>query len=213
MTDCRYCPEGCAVGRGKCHCGCGKDANVATRNQPKYGYVVGEPYKHLAGHSFKRAKAPEGMWFCAECEEFKNSDQFYAGSNPAAPETLHPYCIPCAAIRNARHYQTVKSDPAAWRALQERAFSKKYGITMDEYDAKWDEQSGVCGICQRPQSFYDKAGQLASLSVDHCHESGEFRGLLCRPCNLGLGSFRDNPAALRAAADYLENHLARTEGD
>ena len=44
------------------------------------------------------------------------------------------------------------------------------------------------------------------LSVDHCHKTNEFRGMLCANCNAGLGLFKDNPQALRQAAEYLEKH-------
>jgi hypothetical protein len=54
---------------------------------------------------------------------------------------------------------------------------------------------GVCAICKEPGSC-----------VDHDHATGSARGCLCRNCNLGVGNFRDNPARLRAAADYLEKH-------
>jgi hypothetical protein len=60
-------------------------------------------------------------------------------------------------------------------------------------------QNGCCAICNRPEST-DKA-----LSLDHCHKTGEIRGLLCQGCNLGLGWFRDSPETLKAASEYLAN--------
>ena len=57
-------------------------------------------------------------------------------------------------------------------------------------------QEEACAICGYPQFSED-------LSIDHCHETGEVRGLLCKHCNLGLGHFRDDPERLKAAIDYL----------
>lgn len=59
------------------------------------------------------------------------------------------------------------------------------------------EQGGRCGVCRTPIT-------IGRCHVDHCHVTGVVRGLLCATCNNGLGSFKDDPALLRAAADYLE---------
>jgi len=73
---------------------------------------------------------------------------------------------------------------------------KKYGLTSEEYEALLKKQGGVCKICQMPSK--------SRLRVDHDHKTGKVRGLLCTGCNIGLGQFKDNAAALKAAADYIE---------
>jgi hypothetical protein len=75
---------------------------------------------------------------------------------------------------------------------------KKYGIDWKTWHALLIAQSGRCDICRDP---------LVDPNVDHDHESGAVRGLLCRDCNLGLGNFRDDPDRLREAAKYLEGSL------
>ena len=60
-------------------------------------------------------------------------------------------------------------------------------------------QDGLCAIC----------GTAPAAHVDHDHETGAVRQLLCFHCNGGLGQFRDDPVVLRAAADYVERHRAR----
>lgn len=72
----------------------------------------------------------------------------------------------------------------------------RYGMTLADYDAMLAEQDGVCAIC--------KTKPEPTLNVDHSHETNVVRGLLCRNCNMGLGSFRDNPGFLRTAATFLE---------
>lgn len=72
---------------------------------------------------------------------------------------------------------------------------KRYGITIEEYDAMLERQSGVCAICKKHRG--------KRLSVDHCHTTGKVRGLLCNQCNLALGKFEDNIDALKAAVEYL----------
>lgn len=76
----------------------------------------------------------------------------------------------------------------------------EYGITLEEYQRRFEEQGGVCAICRKPP---DKK----PLAVDHCHKTGRVRGLLHVRCNSGLGMYDDNPEALRAAAAYLERAL------
>jgi hypothetical protein len=75
---------------------------------------------------------------------------------------------------------------------------RQYGITPDDYQRLNDEQGGVCAICKRDQ----RDGKR--LAVDHNHETGAVRGLLCAHCNMGLGQLGDTPEHLRAALAYLE---------
>lgn len=84
-----------------------------------------------------------------------------------------------------------------WRHLK-----KKYGLTQTDYDALCDKQEHRCAICGAQKA--DDSGK--EWNVDHDHKTGKVRGLLCRRCNGGLGWFRDNPVALRAAADYVEKN-------
>lgn len=88
--------------------------------------------------------------------------------------------------------------------FRNQALSSKYGMTSKQYDTLLATQNGVCAICRKPETRMAR-GRLLPLSVDHCHRSGENRGLLCSQCNPGLGNFTDSPKLLRAAAAYLES--------
>jgi len=72
----------------------------------------------------------------------------------------------------------------------------RYGITDEQYAEMLVRQEGRCAICRTPPR--DRA-----LDVDHDHETGEIRGLLCRNCNKGLGEFRDDAKLIQRAIDYL----------
>jgi hypothetical protein len=74
---------------------------------------------------------------------------------------------------------------------------KTFGITPDQYAERLRWQRGVCLICEQGPA----EGQF--LDIDHDHRTGRTRGLLCRNCNQGLGSFREDPFLLAAAAGYL----------
>lgn len=76
--------------------------------------------------------------------------------------------------------------------------SKKYGITSDAYDEMLSEQNGVCAICGRHPN-----GNKKRLCIDHDHESGNVRGLLCNDCNVALGYAKDNIGILEKMINYL----------
>jgi hypothetical protein len=80
---------------------------------------------------------------------------------------------------------------------------RKYGLTVERYNEMLSEQAGHCATCPRTPA----EERHGVLTVDHDHEAPKGtgnRGLLCHHCNRLLGHARDNPAILRAAADYLE---------
>ncbi len=79
-----------------------------------------------------------------------------------------------------------------------RGFRRKlYGLSVEQYEFLLASQGGRCAICGRTEN-----GGVA-LGVDHDHETGAIRGILCDPCNIGIGGLRDDPHLLRAAIDYL----------
>lgn len=83
---------------------------------------------------------------------------------------------------------------------------RKYGITQADYDIMFAAQNGVCAICETttPGGFSGK--RAPSFAVDHCHDSGRVRGLLCMHCNQAIGKFNHDVAVLSKAIDYLKSH-------
>ncbi len=77
---------------------------------------------------------------------------------------------------------------------------KKFGITLKEEEELLARQGGVCAICRR--AITDRRGY--SAHIDHDHQTGAVRGILCFGCNIGLGAFRDDVARLEAAVEYLK---------
>lgn len=95
------------------------------------------------------------------------------------------------------HHKTVLR--ARRDAAHERMVQKTYGLGPGDYARLLAAQGGKCWICQRSN------GKTKRLAVDHHHGSGKVRGILCGPCNQILGRFRDDPAVLIRAAQYLTN--------
>lgn len=82
---------------------------------------------------------------------------------------------------------------------------KTYGISMDRYNEMLAAQNGCCAICDKPESNEIK-GKVVALAVDHCHETGAVRALLCSSCNTALGLFNDDPQLLAKAVDYVVSY-------
>lgn len=98
----------------------------------------------------------------------------------------------CKSLYRANNYDPVRA----------REYNRRYhyGISAEEYDTLLAAQGGVCAICGTDEW----PGKDNAPHVDHCHSSKAVRGILCGPCNNGLGNFRDEPERLRRAAEYLE---------
>ena len=78
---------------------------------------------------------------------------------------------------------------------------KNYKMTPTEFNELWEAQSGKCAICSVDMAPRGRTPN--SVAVDHNHENGSVRGLLCRTCNVGIGYLKDDPDLLIAAAEYL----------
>jgi len=98
-----------------------------------------------------------------------------------------------------------KASQKKWKQKNKRKvlsdkLKRIYGISQDQYNDMLQSQGGVCAICSKECEINKR------LSVDHCHNTGEIRGLLCSKCNTALGQMKDSIENLRKAADYLEKH-------
>jgi len=75
----------------------------------------------------------------------------------------------------------------------------QYDMSMEDFEELMALQNGACAIC----GHSDMSDKNIFPVVDHCHESGKVRGLLCMNCNQGLGKFKDSTSNLTAAMAYL----------
>jgi hypothetical protein len=110
--------------------------------------------------------------------------------------------------------ETFESPDAATRMREYRSrnpdtfrnidLKRNYGITLAEYNSILEKQGGVCAICGKPESAKDSnSGVARNLAVDHCHETGRVRGLLCTGCNTAIGKLTHDDGTLEAAKAYL----------
>jgi hypothetical protein len=95
------------------------------------------------------------------------------------------------------------SDKCKSEGLTDRYLTRIYGITLADYYRMYEEQEGLCKICQT-EGFTMKACHKLKLVVDHCHTTGVVRGLLCHNCNRALGLLHDDLDCLDRAKEYLK---------
>ena len=104
--------------------------------------------------------------------------------------------------RRAAYQAEYRNRPDRKRAMRDAYYQRTYGLTADEVDDMLAAQGGRCAVCGV------KPERLASMHIDHDHERGHLRGLLCLSCNQGLGQFRDDPGLLLRAIVYLRQRRA-----
>ncbi|MFD4503218.1 endonuclease VII domain-containing protein [Streptomyces sp. NPDC058457] len=125
----------------------------------------------------EKTDVPDGHKLCRTCGEVKPHSEWHR--NATASDGLSTRCKACrSALGRQDHLR------------------RQYGITEAERDELIASQGGVCCICL----------SASPAHVDHCHETGRVRGVLCFSCNAALGQFKDQPEAIRRAAAYVEGN-------
>ncbi len=135
---------------------------------------------------------------CCMCKLEKDIEAFSLSGR--AKDGRQTQCRACALEYSRRPEQKKKrSELAAYRwrngKIRDDRYQELYGITAKDYYRMLFEQGEVCKICG--QSSHK------ALAVDHNHDTGQIRGLLCKDCNTGLGLFKDSMALIEKAAAYL----------
>lgn len=132
---------------------------------------------------------------CRHCEQEKDEGDFYRFFDRwAEKHYLSARCKPC-------HQEYKRQSPTTQRNRKAEKLQLRYGLTYEQWEAMRETEGHRCMICGITE---DELGKR--LDVDHCHESGKVRGLLCNPCNTMLGHARDNVAVLEAAVSYLKEN-------
>jgi hypothetical protein len=137
---------------------------------------------------------------CTHCNKEKLFSEFYkkVGREQYAGSISYydSACIPCAKVRQQKYRDRLTPE-------QRKNIDLKcmFGITIEQWNKLFENQSGCCAICKMHQSEFKR-----KLSVDHNHKTGTVRGLLCMECNTGIGKFKDSIDNLNEAISYLKNN-------
>jgi hypothetical protein len=165
---------------------------------------------------------------CKTCKELLPDENFYANKKTKSGKQYH--CKQCSHINlkewrkknpeklsaiNRRKYQKNKEklkeaakgryenyrqDPAFKERYRKQRIKSVYGMTWETYCGWVAWQGNRCAICRVE---FDREDWKRRPNVDHCHETGRVRGVLCNKCNIGLGAFNDQAEHLLNAERYL----------
>lgn len=151
---------------------------------------------------------PGSMKMCRHCLVELPMEAF--GVNSRTSDGLQNACKPCAnkmvAESRARNPERHRKASRRWNAangdqVHDAYLNRTYGIDHAEYERMFDAQGGRCAICKSS----DPGPRTKRFHVDHCHDTGKVRGLLCSRCNTGIGQLKHDQARLLAAQEYLKS--------
>lgn len=171
---------------------------------------------------------------CATCSESKSVEDFHV--DRSSPHGRKYSCRACtnrvkARWRHANSDRVKKQKSESYERNREKYLTyqrsderrerlwlwklrTQFSMTVDDWESAWERQNGRCAICYRePHEIVKKGPKSNNLCIDHDHETGMFRGLLCNDCNAGLGFFKDNINSLVFAIEYLESASKRVRNE
>ena len=131
---------------------------------------------------------------CSGCRQWLPVDRFGPDKR-----SIHGVTSDCSRCRNAANRAIYAANPPNRTEVHAKHLRDRYDLTPGQVDDAIRVQEGRCAICWQP----------ADLHVDHNHETGEFRGMLCGPCNRGIGLFAEDPERLESAAVWCRGERIR----
>lgn len=152
---------------------------------------ISEFHKHI-GHKFGVGSA------CKECVRHRQNKDYH--TSPKQKITNKKYrSSPRGKKTRQRYVQTNNYKFNRWKYW----LRDKYDLTPEQYSQMLADQNSCCKICGQLETAANQYG-LMRLAIDHNHNTGEIRGLLCQKCNQAIGLMNENTKVLRKAVEYLE---------
>ena len=132
---------------------------------------------------------------CSRCRLEK--DQSLFNVDRGRRDGLQPRCKSCQSLSNKE--SKAKKDPLELKKRQYKANIKyMYGVSIEWVEERLAAHNNKCKVCGTKMKLYTN-----TVAIDHCHETGEVRDIVCKKCNTAMGQFRDDPKLIAKAIDYL----------
>lgn len=149
---------------------------------------------------------PPGFRVCTLCQTLQPFENF----NKHSKGKLRTECKTCSKTKNKKYYsqnrdkikkQVKEKSSFNKEKIQNAKLQNKFGITLKDKENLFEKQGRCCAICKTKENVVNRG-----WDVDHCHDTGKVRGILCSNCNRGLGLFGDDPSVVLNAFEYLKKH-------
>jgi hypothetical protein len=137
---------------------------------------------------------PSHKKWCTKCKSWLPFRVFPTARNKK--DGLH-YC--CKECKNTKARETTTT-----KQIRAQNMRRLHDVSLKEYDRMFVEQGGVCYVCKQPETAKSRTGIVRPLAIDHDHETGEIRSLLCHVCNVALGFIEKDPERTRMLIEYKE---------
>jgi hypothetical protein len=131
---------------------------------------------------------------CSKCKNVKELSEYT--NCKSGKFGVHHYCKKCHSQQRKDNYN--------YDRQRIRHIMFKYKLSESDLNKMYVAQNGKCKICS---TEYKEVSKHNNLYVDHCHKTGNVRGLLCFKCNRLLGVWDDNIDILKSAIKYLKEEL------
>jgi hypothetical protein len=180
---------------------CGVEKEISEFPKAKFGkYGVSSKCKVCSKQYYEDNK-----------ERFKQQKQQHIASIPDYHKNYYQEHKEARKLANKKCSEKIKNNPELYlkALLKYRAYKLKikFGVTLDDYNKMFEAQNGVCAICGKPETSVDwRTKNIKYLAVDHDHQTGKVRGLLCSKCDRGIGYFDEERDLFYKVINYLNKY-------
>lgn len=177
-----------------------KDFNLRCASKDGYQHKCRNcqlDYQHKRFNQTPRRIVKDGFQYCPTCRQELPFNLF--GSNVSRSNFLNMYCKKCTNTQNKQQYYKKNTEDIRAKYIQ-----LTYNLSWEDYVNMFANQDGKCAICNT-DIFLAANDRNKTAHIDHAHENGKIRGLLCGNCNVSLGGFNDDVKIMQNAIDYINS--------